>query len=740
MAFGLKSGKALWTSVVLAFGMLHTACSNSESSFKGGAAATETTTTDELERRYNSDADAIAEAGAAVDVSPIETSEVQVQGALKNQADSLLFTFDTATLQSVESLFTLDLSTISSTIKLEEKIGSNLEKFSQKVRTLDSSTFTQGSEGKSTTEKFVQTAKKGLVDLVVIVDNSGSMADEQTKLSDKLAELLVSIKDADWQINVLTTGPAVPSGVNMNDASSEGKELCVSTLIRKGDINAAADFSKAVQAGTSGNGNEQGIRQAVVGLRCPGKNVVRAGSTVSVLIISDEDNCSLDGADCGSLPWAKENYLIDYVEKTLGRTVGKNAGFYGLIAPTKALCPTAYNAAPQYLRLLNYKSTPGSNYGNICDASYKTTLNRISDNIALQLDNSFALTNLPDIGSLSLAIETAPGMLVPIDPTSYQIKDKTVSFVPGKEPAVGSIIVASYKIGATPIFKSVTLTSDPAPGTVSVSVNGTTLAESSYAVSGRVITFNTEPPANASIKVSYRLNEALYDRFKLSAVPIAGSLKLKVNGVVSSNFTYDAAKGEIALTQIPLDGQPIEVGYDFIQGPKLTYSVSIINGAKNFRLMDGNTPVTFSLDAATQQLTIDVSIWQLNKVLSFAYDIPDGTERRFPLQGMPVADSIKLTTMVGTCSLDAGLKVVGAELIASCPVTEKSIFTLGYKYLGVQKSFALSGIAETEKGSWIVYYNGAVTTNYSRSGSTITLNFEPAIDGKLIINYTLPES
>lgn len=85
-----------------------------------------------------------------------------------------------------------------------------------------------------------------------------------------------------------------------------------------------------------------------------------------------------------------------------------------------------------------------TNYGNICDASYKTTLNRISDNIALQLDNSFALTNLPDSGSLSLAIETAPGSLVPIDPTSYLVKDKTVSFLanpsehrpdlPGKTP------------------------------------------------------------------------------------------------------------------------------------------------------------------------------------------------------------------------------------------------------------------------------------------------------------------
>ncbi len=725
--------KVFHKSLLLGLGAiyLHTACSNSSFRSTSATAVTENATSE--------DATPVDDNG--ITTAPISSSDLDVPAALKDAPDSLFSSFPTTTLKNAETQFTLDLKDVSTTVKLEDKLTNKTENFTQNTRTLKTEMFTQGTPGETKTDTFTQAGKKGLVDILVVVDNSGSMAEEQTNLSTKLNELLVSIKDADWQVSVITTSPVAPAGVNLNNANSEGQETCVSTLIRKADVTAAADFAKAVQAGTTGSGNEQGIRQAVVGLRCPGKTIVRPLSTLAVLIVADEDNCSLDGGDCGTLPWSKETYLISYVENTLQRTIGKNAGFYGIVAPSKAACPTAGNPAPQYIRLFDYKSTPGVNYGNICDASYKTTLNRISDNIALQLDSTFELKNTPDAGTLSVSVTSPAGVVTAINPNDYTLTGKTLKFAASKEPVNGSTINATYKIGVKPMFSSVTLQEDPAAGTIVVKVNGTPLGAGGFTAAGRVITFATQPPANATVGIDYRQNTALIDRVKLASVPVNGTIAVKVNKVATTNFTFDAGQNIVVLAQFPLDGQTIEVAYTFIEGPILTYKVSIMAGSKNFRLLDGATAVNHTVNQAAGEITIDKAAFQTGKTLTFTYEVPDGAERRFPLAGKPETGTLNISMMAGTCVLgkDLLLSADGMELISKCAVTEKTEFILAYKYKALVKAFTVAGITDPDKGVWAVYYNGELETDYTRTGSTITLNFEPVLDSKVDIVYTFPE-
>jgi hypothetical protein len=725
--------KVLHKSLLLGLGamVMHTACSNS--SFRS------TSSTAVTENASSEDAAPVEDNG--ITTAPISASDLDVPAALKDAPDSIFAAFPTTTLKNAETQFTLDLKDVSTTVKLEDKLTNKTETFTQLTRTLKTEMFTQGTPGETKTDKFTQAGKKGLVDILVVIDNSGSMAEEQTNLSTKLNELLVSIKDADWQVSVINTSPVVPAGVNMNNANSEGQETCVSTLIRKADTTAANDFAKAVQAGTTGNGNEQGIRQAVVGLRCPGKTIVRPLSTLAVLIVSDEDNCSLDGGDCSGLPWSKESYLINYVENTLQRTVGKNAGFYGIVAPSKALCSTAGNPAPQYIRLFDYKSTAGVNYGNICDASYKTTLNRISDNIALQLDSAFELNNVPDAGTLSVKVTTTAGVVSTINPNDYTLTGKTLKFAAGKEPANGSTIEAIYKIGVKPMFSSVTLAEDPAAGTIAVKVNGAPLAPGTFTAAGRVISFATQPPANATVSIDYRQNTALIDRVKLASVPVNGTLAVKVNNVAINTFSFDAAQNVVVLGQFPLDGQKIDVAYTFVEGPILTYKVSVMAGSKNFRLYDGTTAVNHTFNATTSEVTIDRAAFQSGKTLTFTYEVPDGAERRFPLAGKPETGTLNISMMAGTCALGKDLLISadGMELISKCAVADKTEFILTYKYKATVKAFTVTGIPNPDKGVWAVYYNGQLETDYTRSGATITLNFEPAVDSKVDIVYTFPE-
>jgi len=651
--------------------------------------------------------------------------------------DTIISSYQAAAITAASYRFKLEPKLVKTEFTLEDSLAPMKDVFTQTNRNLLTDTFTQGNAGTPMKEEFSQNARQGLADILIVIDNSASMKEEQVNLSTKLNELLVSIKDANWQVGVITTAPAVPSGVSLNSIGAEGKELCNITLIKAGEVDAADKFAKAVNAGISGSGNEQGIRQAVVGLRCTEKPWVRAGASLAVLIVSDEDNCSSNGSGCGTLPWAKESYLTSYVENTLQGTIGKNAGFYGIVAPSKALCSTAANAAPQYLRLFDYKSNGAVNYGNICDTSYKNALNRISDSIALLLNNQFELKALPDANSLKLTLQLADTTIKALDTTSYTQTGKVITFLEGKEPPAGSKVIAEYQVGAKPIRTSFTLNQDPASGTVLAKINGAMVEAGSYAVSGRLVTFAKAPADMATLTLDYRENKALLDRFKTSAPALPTTVKLSVNGQATTNFTFDATRSEILLKTIPSDGQSIEISYEKNAGPRLAYSLPISKDGLNFKIMDQGTTLAFTQSGNT--FTIAADAYKSGKILTLSYDVPDAGARTFEIGRMPMADTADILNSSGGCDLGMGLEILEDRLISTCAVRTPMEFTLTYKYQEILTVFKVLGIENPEAGNWAVYVDGEATKDYVRSGSSITLNNEPSADARIDIHYTLPE-
>lgn len=115
-------------------------------------------------------------------------------------------------------------------------------------------------------EEASQASAKGALDILIVVDDSGSMAEEQKNLSNKLEPLLSEISGSDWKIGVITT--------------SRGQSR-LRAVISRGDRNADEVFRLAVTPGTRGDGTERGIYQAVQGLKSTG--FLRPGSSVAVL-------------------------------------------------------------------------------------------------------------------------------------------------------------------------------------------------------------------------------------------------------------------------------------------------------------------------------------------------------------------------------------------------------------------------------------------------------------------------
>lgn len=282
-------------------------------------------------------------------------------------------------------------------------------------------------------ETFRQ-SERGVLDLLIVVDNSGSMKEEQQGLATRMAPLLSEIQDSDYQISIVTTDP------------SDG---CQRALLKKGMLDLDKAFSSAIQAGTTGSGNERGVLMARAGLQnsfdgtgftgggsCSGLPWLRPNSSVGVLFLTDEDNCS-NGSDCGSDPWGSPEFLANYLSSI--RTLGVDARVHGLITlPEGGQCSSSNNKKGyQYASLI--QKTSGT-MASICDADYSPALAQISRNIASTLKDQFFLKDVPVPGTFKVSINGK------IQSSGYQINGRTLTFF--SPPQANAEISVDYAISA----------------------------------------------------------------------------------------------------------------------------------------------------------------------------------------------------------------------------------------------------------------------------------------------------
>jgi hypothetical protein len=241
------------------------------------------------------------------------------------------------------------------------------------------------------------------IDVLVVVDNSISMADEHIKLSGKLAEILSALGTTDWRLGITTT-----------DARNNGNLV---ELIEKKDkslsfVEKKQLFEQTVhKIGTNGSDNEVGIPMAVRGLqknhpRDAEQKWVRPQGSVAVLIVSDEDNCST-GVYCYPSSENRASYLTNFLSSPnapgLGRELGVSAKVYGLIRRNPQECKhSAPYVGREYLKAITASSGMA---GSICDDDYGPVLHEISKDIAQHIDIGFELDQTPYEENLAIYVD-----------------------------------------------------------------------------------------------------------------------------------------------------------------------------------------------------------------------------------------------------------------------------------------------------------------------------------------------
>lgn len=283
------------------------------------------------------------------------------------------------------------------------------------------------------------------VDILLVIDDSGSMKADQLKLASKLsgfaAQLESSSVPMDWQMCVTVTRSQQMGGTGPYYWGAsiiwEGYTPPASVpawVLKKGTTGLNDIFTKtinAIGAGVPGSGDERGIKAAYHHFYNgePGASGVsgcyRKDAAVAVIVISDEDersvggNCNAiktsmneDPATCRALESEDQPSTLLTQAKSM---FGSNVRFsFNSIVVADASCEQLQDTtaddkgllSPSHLgtKYLEISKLTNGGIGSICDNDFSANLNIFKDKIVNSL-SSLTLECSPLAGSLSVAID-----------------------------------------------------------------------------------------------------------------------------------------------------------------------------------------------------------------------------------------------------------------------------------------------------------------------------------------------
>ncbi len=274
----------------------------------------------------------------------------------------------------------------------------------------------------SETFQVVETAAK--IDVLFIVDNSGSMADDQAILADNF-EAFIAAADGegsvDFHIGVTTTDVISPG-------AAAGKLLGTPKVLSASTPALASQFAERALVGVDGHGLELGLEAMRLALSEPtlsnaNGGFYRADAALSVVVVTDED-------DSGDFP----DLTAFYPEGA--RSVD---GYISFLAALKggslSNAPVLFSAvslfAPRYQALveafggvqLDLASDWGTELGQIGDATFG-------------LGRTFRLASTPTSGSVTVSIDGVPT-------TAFDVKDGRL-IVLDEAPPPGAEVTVTY--------------------------------------------------------------------------------------------------------------------------------------------------------------------------------------------------------------------------------------------------------------------------------------------------------
>lgn len=237
------------------------------------------------------------------------------------------------------------------------------------------------------------------MDLLFVIDNSGSMEQEQTNLIANFPAF-ITVLDAsglEYRVAVTTTARnytynmTTPLGnIPQSTSGESGAMLQKGTMtkrwIDKGDPDVAGTFSTLANVGTGGSADEMplgAVRDAFEDRMQDGTNMGfrRNDALLGIVILTDENDCSYEQSVnlgfgqtlCDSMMEPAGNYKT-FLDQYTGNPTRWAAAI--IAGPGPGACSSTFGNADEATRLIDFKNQVGTNaiMSSICDGDLSVAL------------------------------------------------------------------------------------------------------------------------------------------------------------------------------------------------------------------------------------------------------------------------------------------------------------------------------------------------------------------------------
>lgn len=289
--------------------------------------------------------------------------------------------------------------------------------------------------GRKVTQTATVTPALNSVDVILIVDDSASMKEDQTKLASRMVGLVNDLDalNIDYQVCLTTTDIGYYKGAPIKWKGTD------SYIMNKSTPNKNQVFLSTIDAlGAEWSSDEQGIKATYLMIRdFRSTGCLRNDSTLTTILISDENERSVGGnQDWSSAqyqPLTNENYpdtLINYVKTVFG-SAKKFIWNSIIVKPGDTTCEAIQDAqsSPSFFGTLyaELSTKTGGHIGSICDNDYSQNLKYIKDR---------TVNSMPGLTMECVPIDTPVVTFNPSVSTTITVTGNVIKFSPALNEGV----------------------------------------------------------------------------------------------------------------------------------------------------------------------------------------------------------------------------------------------------------------------------------------------------------------
>jgi hypothetical protein len=302
------------------------------------------------------------------------------------------------------------------------------------------------------------------VDLLFVMDNSGSMQDEQDGLADNFETFITEFasRSLDFHIGIISTDNRTTAsvwsrttvggsyyGIYNDGVGSLLSKYSSYRYLSSATPDFVTKFQNNIRIGITGSGYEMPISTAIKSIEISDSSsewnygFFRSSAFLAVIMVTDEDEAVSNSDDRSvSINTTTMNSRISQLKSSLDTLKGDASKYavYAIAAPSLAECTTAYKEGTAVIAAAN---AMGGEVANIC-SSFATTLNTIGSKI-LSMATRFKLVQPPE-GDIEVYVN---GASYPKDTThtngwDYISSSQEIEFYGTYVPDAGSSIKVVY--------------------------------------------------------------------------------------------------------------------------------------------------------------------------------------------------------------------------------------------------------------------------------------------------------